>query len=106
MQFFYMLESLLSLQARMKIGELQDQENHMTEVLISYDSAISSGDASSLSEASLREVTPVFNDSSFLTIGPTPTTSPKVSPATGVGLSTNVFPVVIVKEPACNVVTD
>ncbi|KAK8381355.1 hypothetical protein O3P69_018441 [Scylla paramamosain] len=67
-------------QARMKIGELQDQENHMTEVLISYDSAISSGDASSLSEASLREVTPVFNDSSFLTIGPTPTTSPKESP--------------------------
>ena len=65
----------------MKIGDLQDQENHMAEVLISYDSAISSGDASSLSESSLREVTPVFNDPSFLTIGPTPTTSPKVSPA-------------------------
>lgn len=64
----------------MKIGELQDQENHMAEVLIHYDSAISSGDASSLSESSLREVTPVFNDPSFLHIGPTPTTSPKVSP--------------------------
>lgn len=67
----------------MKIGELQDQENHMAEVLIHYDSAISSGDASSLSESSLREVTPVFNDPSFLHIGPTPTTSPKVSPKVG-----------------------
>lgn len=51
----------------------------MTEVLISYDSAISSGDASSLSEASLREVTPTFSDPTYLHIGPSPTTSPKVT---------------------------
>ena len=93
---FEMVESLLFLQARMKIGELQDQENHMTEVLMSYDSAISSGDASSLSEASLREVTPVFNDSSFLTIGPTPTTSPKVSHSVGVDVSISVLCLVVI----------
>ncbi|XP_066979496.1 epidermal growth factor receptor substrate 15-like 1 isoform X3 [Macrobrachium rosenbergii] len=63
-------------QVKIKITELQDQERHMTEVLISYDSAISSGDASSLSESSLREVTPTFSDASYLQIG-SPTTSPK-----------------------------
>ncbi|XP_047490152.1 epidermal growth factor receptor substrate 15-like 1 isoform X1 [Penaeus chinensis] len=67
-------------QAKIKISELQDQERHMTEVLIAYDSAISSGDASSLSEASLRDITPTFNDSSYLHIGPSPTESPKDSP--------------------------
>ncbi|KAK3879203.1 hypothetical protein Pcinc_016198 [Petrolisthes cinctipes] len=67
-------------QARIKITELQEQERNMTEVLISYDSAISSGDASSLSEASLREVTPTFSDPAYLHIGPSPTTSPKESP--------------------------
>ncbi|XP_068243120.1 epidermal growth factor receptor substrate 15-like 1 isoform X4 [Palaemon carinicauda] len=63
-------------QAKIKITELQEQERHMTEVLISYDSAISSGDASSLSESSLREVTPTFSDPSYLQIG-SPVTSPK-----------------------------
>ncbi|KAK7008168.1 hypothetical protein SK128_028557 [Halocaridina rubra] len=62
--------------ARIKISELQDQERHMTEVLIAYDSAISSGDASSLSESSLREVTPTFQDPTYLQIG-SPTPSPK-----------------------------
>lgn len=67
------------LQARIKITELQEQERNMTEVLILYDSAISSGDASSLSESSLREVTPTFSDPTYLHIGPSPTTSPKVT---------------------------
>ncbi|XP_071516526.1 uncharacterized protein Eps-15 isoform X3 [Panulirus ornatus] len=67
-------------QARIKITELQDQERHMTEVLTSFDSAISSGDASSLSESSLRDITPTFSDPSYLQIGQSPTTSPKESP--------------------------
>ncbi|XP_042205854.1 epidermal growth factor receptor substrate 15-like 1 isoform X2 [Homarus americanus] len=67
-------------QARIKISELQEQERQMTEVLTSYDSAISSGDASSLSESSLREVTPTFSDPSYLHIGPSPSTSPQESP--------------------------
>lgn len=74
-----MTNNLMYLQARIKITELQEQERNMTEVLISYDSAISSGDASSLSEASLREVTPTFSDPTYLHIGPSPTTSPKVT---------------------------
>ncbi|XP_069956145.1 epidermal growth factor receptor substrate 15-like 1 isoform X2 [Cherax quadricarinatus] len=67
-------------QVRIKITELQEQERHMSEVLSSYDSAISSGDASSLSESSLREITPTFSDPSYLHIGPSPTVSPKESP--------------------------
>ncbi|CAL4082246.1 unnamed protein product, partial [Meganyctiphanes norvegica] len=69
-------------QARIKITELQESEHQMTEVITNYDSAISSGDASSLSESSLRDVTPTFSDGRYLQIGPTPTTSPIESPKT------------------------
>ncbi|XP_076040031.1 epidermal growth factor receptor pathway substrate 15 isoform X3 [Oratosquilla oratoria] len=66
-------------QAKMKISDLQELERNMTELLTSYDSAISSGDASSLSEASLRDVTPTFADAQYLHIGPAPPT-PQESP--------------------------
>ncbi|XP_069190787.1 epidermal growth factor receptor substrate 15-like 1 isoform X2 [Procambarus clarkii] len=63
-----------------QITELQEQERLMSEVLTSYDSAISSGDASSLSESSIRDITPTFSDPSYLQIGPSPTICSKESP--------------------------
>ena len=58
------------MQAKTKIEELQDQERHMTEVLTSYDTAISSSDASTLSEAALMELNPLFNDPQYMKVGP------------------------------------
>ncbi|KAB7495727.1 hypothetical protein Anas_08224, partial [Armadillidium nasatum] len=53
-----------------QIEELQDQEHHMTEVITAFDSAISAGDATTLSESSLMEVHPNFNDPYYMSVGP------------------------------------
>ena len=50
--------------------ELQESERHMTDIITNYDSAISVGDASSLSESSVRDLTPFFGDRDFLHVGP------------------------------------
>uniref|UniRef100_T1IH15 Epidermal growth factor receptor substrate 15-like 1 n=1 Tax=Strigamia maritima TaxID=126957 RepID=T1IH15_STRMM len=64
-------------QAKNKMNQMQEQNKRLQDLVLQYDSAISSGDVSSISDVSLQVITPVLSDADYQKLANTATSSPQ-----------------------------